>query len=242
MIHLNDLQLHVVGNSLHQGKDFMIKSTCKSLNPDYLLFFDSRGISKCYHNSLADRLISHIEQLGKSYLLICRPLELTIWASFLNFMNINQINPGKIILNMGFVDFTPKKLDLLQDTLAQVEYLLGDGVAKPYFVEDYTSTQGIIQLYSVHYGESYGNAIEAISANHSIVIINSPPVKSTMKLERKRPSSFYNALSIANDYNHSLNGPVVIDFPNFPKTHTYDAVHYTDKGNTLISTKVASYI
>ena len=134
--------LMVIGERLHHGHDFVVRSNAKNGVIDYLIFLDSRGISREFEHSLADKLISRIAELGKTYVLVCRPLELTIWATLIGFLNINQLNPAKIITNMGFVDFTPKKQSILLDAVDQVESVVGKGVADILFVEDYVAGGG----------------------------------------------------------------------------------------------------
>lgn len=135
-------QLKVIGDRLHDGHDFVVQSTAQNEIFDYLIFLDSRGISREFKNSLADKLITRITSIGKSYLLVCRPIELTIWASLVGFLTINRLNPAKIITNMGFVDFTPKKQSILQDAVRQVESAVGKGLATACFVEDYVLSGG----------------------------------------------------------------------------------------------------
>lgn len=134
--------LQVMGGRLHDGHDFVVRSNAYNSALDYLLFLDSRGISREFEQSLADKLITRLSQLGKTFLLVCRPLELTIWATLIGFLALNKLNPGKIITNMGFVDFTPKKQSILQDAVRQIEAVVGQGVAKTCFVEDYFSAGG----------------------------------------------------------------------------------------------------
>ena len=134
--------LQVMGEQLHDGHDFVVRSNAENEAIDYLLFMDSRGISREFEHSLADKLVVRISQLGKTYLCVSRPLELTIWATLIGFLAVNKLNPVKIITNMGFVDFTPKKQSILQNAIRQVESVVGRGVADTCFVEDYVSAGG----------------------------------------------------------------------------------------------------
>ncbi len=234
--------LKVLGKCLHNGHDFAVLSNSDDVNVDYLLFLDSRGVSREFKQSLADKLITEISRLGKTYILICRPLELTIWATLIGFLKINKINPKKIITNMGFVDFTPKKQSILQDAVGQVELVLGKGVAKTSFTENYISADNSISLYSVHYSERYQLAIEDIARQHELVIINTPLVNENIVIERKRPASFFAAQIESNKFNHSISRAQIIDLPDFDESLTYDAVHYTSCGNELIFNKVKDYL
>ena len=136
---------------------------------------------------------------------------------------------------MGFVDFTPKKKSILQDVVRQVELSVGPGVAHPYWVQNYTLSNGsYVPLYSISYGEAYKLAIEAIANRSHLVILNTPLTKCSIKIERKRPASFFLAQADSNAFNHSIRGAQVIDLPDFDELLTYDAVHFTNLGNELI--------
>jgi hypothetical protein len=235
--------LQVLGDHLHDGHDFVVRANVGSDSFDYLLFLDSRGISREFENSLADKLTARILQLGKTYILVCRPLELTIWATLIGFLAINKLNPGKIITNMGFVDFTPKKYSILQDAIHQVESVIGKGVAKTEFVENYVSLEGQeMPLYTMHYGVAFREAIESIAARHAMVIINTPLTNPAIAIERKRPAAFFSAQAESNAFNRSIRGAQVIDLPDFDETLTYDAVHFTRRGNELIFDRLKDYL
>lgn len=237
-------QLRVIGERLHDGHDFAVRSNADNAAIDYLLFLDSRGISSEFEQSLADKLITRISQSGKTYLLVCRPLELTIWATLIGFLGLNKLNPAKIITNMGFVDFTPKKQSILQDAVQQVESVVGRGTANFYYVENYALAGGreSIPLYAMHYGETYRHAIETIAKQHDMVILNSPLIAPGIAIERKRPLSFFSAQAESNAFNRSIRGAQVVDLPDFDETLTYDAVHFTHRGNELVFDRLKDYL
>lgn len=235
--------LKVMGKRLHDGRDFVIRSNAENAAIDYLLFLDSRGISREFKESLADKLITRISQLGKTYLLVCRPLELTIWATLIGFLALNKLNPAKIITNMGFVDFTPKKKSILEDAVQQVESVVGQGVAVAYFVENYASLGGeVMPLYSIRYSKAYRHAIEDIVDRHNMVILNTPLTDPSLTIERKRPVSFFSGQAESNTFNSSIRGARVIDLPYFDESLTYDAVHFTRRGNELIFDRLKDYL
>lgn len=235
-------RLGLIGDRLHDGHDFVVRSNSKNNVVDYFIFLDSRGISHEFDNSLADKLISRITDLNKTYLLVCRPLELTIWVTLISLLTHTRLNPSKIITNMGFVDFTPKKLSILQSALVQIESVLGKGVAESYFVEDFVSSRGGTSLFSMRFKETYRDAIEAIAARHQIVIINTPLTDPGIKIQRMRPRSFFSAQIESNMFNRSISSAHVIELPDFDEALTYDAVHYTCSGNDLIFDKVKEYL
>jgi len=236
-------RLQVIGDRLHDGHDFVVKSNAENGNVDYLFFFDSRGISSKYEGSLAEKLITQIAHSGLRYLLVCRPLELTTWATFMNFMAVNKLNPVKIVTNMGFVDFTPKKQVILQDAVQQVEFLFGPAVAASVFTQTYLSASGEeIDLYSMCYGEDYRKRIASIAKQIPTLVINTPMVDKEIILERNRPNAFYSALADSNAFNHSIESARVVDLPDFDGLSTYDGVHYTQLGNNLIFEVIRAYL
>ena len=236
-------RLKVFGNRLHDGHDFVVKSNAKSSTVDYLVFLDSRGISREFEGSLADKLITQIAQIGGSYLLVCRPLELTTLATLINFMAISTVKPAKIITNMGFVDFTPKKKAILEDAMQQVNFIIGKGIATAGFAEVFVSSAcEKIDLYSMSYADVFKKSIENITIQIPTVIINTPIVDQNIKLERKRPHTFFTALADSAEFNRAITGAQIVDFPHFYEILTYDAVHYTQHGNEAIFEKIKAYL
>ena len=234
--------LKIVGDRLHDGHDFFVSSSAKGSVFDYLIFLDSRGIGRQFKGLLGHRLITRISQLDKTYIIVCRPLDLTIWASLIGFLANNKFEVAKIITNMGFVDFTPKKYSILQDVTKQVASNVKKGVTKTYFVEDYVSETETIPLYAIRYGDAYQCAVQDIADNYNMLIINTPLTDPRIRVDRKRPASFFAAQEHSNAFNKSIAGVQLIDLPNFDESFTYDAVHYTDVGNELIFNRVEEYL
>jgi hypothetical protein len=230
------------GGRGNENDDFLVRANDDSRAPDLLFFFDSRGVGGQFAGSLADRFLQYVGE-RRNYLLVCRPLELTTWATLLNFLSANTLEPRRIVTNMGFVDFTPKKQPILEDAVRQVEKLLGPGVARSHFVERYVASGGEdIPLYSMTYGDEYRRSIEAVAAARPLLVINSPLVNIDIRVPRHRPRSFFDALEQGNRFNRSIRGAVVIDPPRFDERHTYDAVHYTVAGNELIFEKMREHL
>jgi hypothetical protein len=235
--------LRFLATRLHDGYDRVLQSNGGGTSPDVLLFLDSRGISKQFEQSLADRLIQLMESKAQTFLLICRPLELTTWATLYNFMKINSIRPSLLITNMGFVDFTPKKQSILEGSIQQIEAVMGVNMAQVVFVEEhFLSTVDVIPLFSMKYEKPYRSHIESIVARQSTLIINTPLVKRNIAIERVRPSSFFDSLERTKQFNESISGAQIIDIPLFDETMTYDAVHYTNLGNEVIFDLIAPKI
>lgn len=97
-------------------------------------------------------------------------------------------------------------------------------------------------LYSMQYEKGYRQPIETIAAQQPLVIINTPLTHPGIAIERKRPSAFFPAQAASNEFNRSINGAEVIDLPEFDETLTYDAVHYTSRGNEVVFDRVKDYL
>lgn len=231
--------LRFPGGRANGHHDFLVRANGDGPAPDVLGFFDSRGVGGEFAGSIAERFL-HLMESGSAgrprrYLLVCRPLELTTWATLLNFLAANALEPRRIVTNTGFVDFTPKKQSILDDAVAQVEFRFGPGVARSQFVEQYTGSDGEeIPLYSMSYGEEYRRGIESLAAARPLIVVNTPTVSADIRVPRRRPRSFFDALEQGNQFNRSIRGAVVLQPPAFDEHHTYDAVHYTNAGNELI--------
>ena len=233
--------LTFVGDSLHKGEDAIIRSNSSCLEPDYLFFFDSRGVGQSNFDSLSQKLIDQVNNC--TYLLICRPLHMTIWATLVNFMKSSRLNPQKIITNMGFVDFTPKKESLLLDSINQVNYAIGEGNAEPVFKEQYILANGeTTDLYTVKYSNKYKVSIEELVSRHSTVVINTPPVRLDIGIDRIRPPSFFDGIQQGNEFNSSISGVKIVNPTLFDESMTYDAVHYTEKGSNTVFNLIRKYL
>lgn len=226
--------LTFIGEKLNEANDFYIRYIGESKDVDILFFFDSRGIGSEKSGSIAEKIENYYT--NKNLLIVCRPLELTTWASLINFLSTNhEIKPKKIITNMGFVDFTPKKLVILEDAVAQIEFGLGKNVVKTVALEKYLSSDGdFIQLYGMQYELPYNQAIELITNDSKVLCLNTPLLKKEIKLQRERPLSFFNKLVETNTFNRTIKNMKTIELPEFNELHTYDGVHYTNLGNNII--------
>jgi hypothetical protein len=218
----------------NDNSDFLIRASADRETLELLAFFDSRGIGGEFAGSLAEKLLQHLEG-RRRYLLVCRPLELTTWATLLNFIDANRLAPKRILTNMGFVDFTPKKQSILDDAVRQVEVLLGPGAASSRFAEYYAGSNGeTIPLFAMTYEDAYRRKVEALAATLSLIVVDTPHVSPEIRVERRRPKAFFDALEETRRFNRSIAGATVVDLPAFGETLTYDAVHYTNAGNDLI--------
>jgi len=238
-------RLRFIGSCLHRGHDFAASSNSDSSQFDALVWLDSRGVSRQLESSLVAQIIEKIESKKMSYLMVCRPLELTMWSTLMNFMKVNRISPGRIITNMGMVDFTPKKKTLLDDAVDQVAYSFGKDAVRKEYVGRYAGADGeMIMLYAMRYSSAYIDALVELVSKQDTLIINTPLVSSNINISRRRPESFYEGLEMTVDFNRALRrgGAVVIEPPAFDDRLTYDAVHYTDAGNTILYNLIERYL
>ncbi len=233
----------MLGIDLNSGHDFLVKSNISGTVFDFLIFLDSRGISRQYEGSIAEQITTLLSASGKTYLVICRPLECTTWATLINFILTNKITVSSIVTNLGFVDFTPKKLRISEDVINQAQFAVGENVACATFSTWYeASSDERIELFSLTYSESYKRAIEKLTLFAAIIVINTPIVDQTLVFARKRPTEFYAGLEQAALFNRSLRTIELVELPAFDTVLTYDAVHYTQAGNDLIVERLKQQI
>lgn len=223
------------GEEINSRHDFFVKTNSSLAEIDLLFFFDSRGISKDYETSLIKLIIDHLEDQVK-YLIVGRPLDITIWLTLYNFLQLNDIRPKKIVTNMGIVDFTPKKRSIIELTLYQYQpYFRGLNETVRY-VEEFTNQEGEkMDLFVQEYPDSFLEKLKKKLSNYEVIIIDTPYVSPDIKFQRRRPSSFYKSLELTKMFNSLLDHSAQVMFlPEFRRIETYDAVHYTLKGNEFI--------
>ncbi len=223
------------GDDINHRHDFFIKANCALKDVKTLFFFDSRGISKDYEHSLIKRIV---DELGDSinYLIIGRPLEITIWMTLYNFVEMNNLNLIKIFTNMGFVDFTPKKQSIIQQSIDQYTPYFGSEKTKIDFIEQYASSTGeILDLYMQDYPPAFLTALHKLLGGVEVIILNTPELRHGYQFERERPASFFQGVNKSNAFNLGMNSfAKVLTFTGYSELETYDGVHYTDAGNNDI--------
>lgn len=237
----NGRKLKFLGEKFYSGADYFIRANSNDNNIDYLIFLDSRGISKGFNESLVKSILECLEE--KKYIAICRPLNLTTWATLYNFLSVNSICPNTIITNMGFVDFTPKKKSLLDEAIAQVEFRLGSKVTQVVFQENYRLNSGLTEkLHSIVYSRKYLQCVQEIADRSHLIVLNTPGVKSDISIPRDRPAAFFSGIELSNQFNRQITDANVLDFGGFDIEQTYDGVHYTVAGNKIIMDKLKGYL
>ncbi len=229
----------LIGDLINNGYDFYCESSTLASHFDYLCFFDSRGISAGYKGSIIEGIRNYLTKKNFSYLIIARPLGLTTWATLYNFLHINKINASSLIANLGFVDFTPKKIDVLDNVIEQVNYYMGD-IASSKFIQMYESINGSsIPLYITEYNKEFYEKIQKmVDQFNKVFIINTPYVLPHISFPRVRPASFYDSLIKTSNFNKKLKVHKTIDLGVIGERETYDAVHYTKFGSKLILDKL----
>jgi hypothetical protein len=231
------------GNELNTRHDFQIMTNGSLKNVDTLLFFDSRGVSREFDDSIVDLIIRKISS-NRVFLLVSRPLEITTWMTLFNFLQLNEIAPKTIITNMGFVDFTPKKMSIIEKSICQYDYFFSKNDAEITFLEKYKSqNEGELSLFQQAYPSKFISLLQKLLSSSHNIILNTPSLISEYFFERKRPKSFFEAVLKSNEFNRSLqNQNIVLEFHDFDNSETYDGVHYTEKGNRRIFSQIQVHL
>ena len=216
---------------------------------NYLVFFDSRGATvkqEGLHSTIT-LLRDYFETLKLSYLIVSRPLNLTIIPTLLSFCENTLIEFDNVITNVGFVDTTPKKKDTLLDIESQLDNANIDYTYK--YLCDFELLNGNTEeLGTLSITESaildISKRLERITSK--IYFINSPEVSTNTIFERKRPKCFFPQIIKSNE----LVSKVSLESRSFlvdisrVGINTYDGVHFTNKGhqichNTIISSLIS---
>ena len=226
-------------------ENFVIQSKISN-NYDFLFFMDSRG-AKAPKSSISSimRLTKYLDEKKLSYLVISRPLNLTIFSTLLSFLENTTIKFKRVITNVGFVDTTPKKLDTLNDIRSQFNAL---GITYMYQkLENFKLSNGIIEelgTLKINKNSIIDIANRLKQINSELYFINTPEVSKNNSLERKRPESFYHQINKSNilikEISNRSNGRLI----DVSKSgiHTFDGVHFTNSGHSIYFKKVLSVL
>lgn len=235
-----DESLNFWGEEINGRHDFFVEANSLLNDIDILIFLDSRGISDKYETSLIKLLIDSVKDRLK-YLVVGRPLEITTWVTLFNFLQLNKINPRTVITNMGFVDFTPKKESIVRLSAYQYNLFFKDSTPDIVFVGDFVNQENEnIKLFVQQYPASFIKGLRNELEKSNFIIINTPTVSPAIRFKRIRPASFYESLHLTNKFNSFFNDVAkIIELPEFSSEETYDAVHYTKKGNNSIFKKLS---
>ncbi len=233
----------------NEGADFLILSSLSQVNYsyDFLIFVDSKGISIEEENIKSTwtyRLATDIVDKGQSVLMIIRPKVITVFFTLINFIRRNEIQYDYLVTNLGFVDMTPKKREFLLDIELQVPEYFPKEELHLKEMEHYKLNSGETELlYSYEYANIYDLIGKEICERFKLsVLIGVIEFINTIRIERKRPPTFYSQLRASNEFifnitkSHSnlfffqyLRSPLAQ-----PEKISYDAVHFTLLGHELL--------
>ena len=214
---------------------------------DFLFFFDSRAMTideDNHRNTTLIKLLEFFEKKNISYLAISRPKNLTIFATLLNFLELNKGFKFKnLVTNLGFVDYTPKKQVNIDDMLLQINqfsffdikicekenYILNGGECETMKILDYPDN------YTQHINKTLSEYFK------NIFFVNTPIIPKDIIIERKRPNSFFEQLQTTNLFINKLeslnkNSSKLIDIGDI--SNTFDAVHFTKTGHKQVYEKI----
>jgi len=231
---IKNSKLYFYDKTFNKNNDFLISTNTKQLDYHCLIFLDSRGYSLKSKKNLIDFFKKKFKK--KKYLIISRPLEMTTWASLINFLKLNQnIKYRYLITNMGFNDFTPKKKKFALNVKKQASLFL-EKKTKLEYLEKYTDKKNIkINLYNVNFGKDFIDNLNSNLPSKKLILINTPPLKEKITFTtRPRPNSFFKMNKATIKFNKKIKTLSTINFLTFDNFDTYDGVHYTNFGYTKI--------
>ena len=84
---IKNFNLYFYDESFNPNSDFLISVNTRNQNYHVLIFLDSRGVSLKSEKNLIAFFKKKFKK--KRYLIISRPLEMTTWASLINFLKLN---------------------------------------------------------------------------------------------------------------------------------------------------------
>jgi len=224
------------GTKLHSGHDYFLQSNCSPESARIICFFDSRGVSAAFASSLVKMFVDLFKK--ENYLVVCRPLDLTTWATLTNFIKLNTLHSDLLITNVGMVDCTPKKQNLCIDMIEQIEYAF-----KGCKLDTYRLGHGILSdgqkapLFSINYPDQYIDYMKQVFESVQLLAIKTPLVNQNIRIDRLRPACFFSQLEKSNQLIDEL-GFKALDLGWFDKRMTYDAVHWTQEGNEFVFNEV----
>ena len=216
-------------------------------NFSYLVYLDSRGSRSQFEDQInfATLLKDYFNTKKETYRIIVREFNLTTFLTLMKYLKNVDLKTTTLITNVGFVDYTPKKIEILNEFILNGKEI---GVEiEPKKVETkYKLSDGIFaDLYSNFYTyENIKSIIEELKALKKILFINSSEnFKNRDNWDRKRPNSFFKSVVASNDLiqnlNHQLKNSVIIDSLSL---ETFDGVHYLEKSHLELFNRIKKLI
>ncbi|TWX54055.1 hypothetical protein [Colwellia hornerae] len=215
---------------------------------EWLVFVDSRGLERecSVEETWLYKLCKSLDLRGISYLAVSRPKNITVFATLVNFLNLNNIHFNKLLTNLGFVDCTPKKHIFIKDINEQTKEFFNEDLEVHIFPQYLDSEEEMINLYNLQYSDDY--LMEVVKhLNLSFIesyFITTPIIDSSLMFKRKRPDCFYKQLKVTNEFIHKINllsnGKILKMEP--LSLCTFDGVHFTESDHTKLSDDVIKWI
>ncbi len=244
----------------YSGPDSRILSSHRELGTEYdvLIFTDSKGGTHTTAEwpTWTELVIERLEERGLTYLFICRPKEITIFFTLMNFLKGNAISFKYLVTNLGFVDFTPKKIEFMHDIIAQNPFPDNLQNLKFKVLGKYKLSDGqLADLYTFDYGDVESLIAREIESRFDYsLLLGCLEFSSEIKIERQRPPAFFEQLKRSNSFIFNIAQrsssihyiqPLKYQLPGLPLM-SYDAVHFTEAGHSvnfeIIKPLVDSYI
>jgi hypothetical protein len=225
-------------------------SSSKELLCEYkwLIFLDSRGLERdcSIDRTLLYKLCSSFDEQEDSYLVVSRPKNITVFATLVNFINLNDIQFKNLITNLGFVDSTPKKNVFISDIEAQINIHFSHKQDKYTFPQYLNSEDELINLYSLTYSDNYINWIAKL-LNSSFIeryLITTAVIDPSLKFKRQRPDCFYGQLNVANTIINRVctqSSSTLLDVSALSLS-TIDGVHFNEYAHEMLGANIINWL
>lgn len=230
----------------NKNSDFRIISSHKIFKKKYdvLIFTDSKGstLNSVEWKTWTELLIDQLEKHNLSFLFISRPKEITIFFTLITFLKSNPIRFNYLITNLGFVDFTPKKLEFMNDIIAQNPFPSNKNEYKFIGLGKYKLNSGdYAELYTFNYGNIEHKIAKELEKRFSYsLLLGCLEFSKDIKIKRDRPAKFFEQLKVSNNFIFNVSQssnyihyiqPLKYQFNKFSLL-SYDAVHFTKEGHS----------
>lgn len=205
-------------------------SLCSDNSTD-LYYLDSRGSRTCDENSktLFNLITSNFSSNSEDLIIEVRPLELTTFASLIEYLYCFNGKISKLVTNVGFVDFTPKKRTVLEEHRSTCDRLgieYEEKIVEPNFM---LSNGESCDLSIISYKDSIIESLVQEFKKIPQVVFLSTPINfdNQNSWQRKRPPSFFQGIMETNSFLRKASSQVpnasLIDLGDIK---TYDGVHW----------------
>lgn len=174
---------------------------------DFVALLDSRAAKTC--DPRAKPFVEHLEQYllrrGASYLILTRPLNLTVFPTLVALHRCNTLQCDVLLTNVGFVDTTPKKREVLRDLERQLSdcslsYSRRD-------LEEYELQDGTMEML----GTCELSPASVCNIAHELgtmcqtpLLLTTPQMDDSCYVGRERPECFLSQLHSCNELVHSV--------------------------------------